>query len=130
MVPPNHKFSLPGLGRRIRRPPDGYFTVYATYFDAGFSIPPYLLLVRIIRSYDICVSQLTPNSFMCFEGWRCRLRELELLVNLQSFHALWTVLRVADVSTSTDDGHYFYFPPQKACRFLDGFVSSKGPCKE
>ncbi|KAL2252465.1 UNVERIFIED_CONTAM: hypothetical protein Sindi_0041200 [Sesamum indicum] len=85
---------------------------------------------RVIRSYSICVSQLTPNSFMCFEGWRRRLLELGLPLTLESFHALWTVRRVAEVSVSSDDGRYFYFTPQKACRFLAGFVSSKGPWKE
>ncbi|KAL0284977.1 UNVERIFIED_CONTAM: hypothetical protein Sangu_2799000 [Sesamum angustifolium] len=96
----------------------------------GFSIPPHPLLVKIIQSFGICISQLTPNSFMCFEGWRRRFRELGLPVSLASFHALWTVRRVAEVTTSTDDGRYFYFFPQKACRFLDGFTSSKGPWKE
>ncbi|KAL0377763.1 UNVERIFIED_CONTAM: hypothetical protein Sradi_3081800 [Sesamum radiatum] len=88
---PSHKFVLPSLGHRIRTPPDGYFTVYAAYFDSGFSIPPHPLLVKVIKSYGICVSQLTPNSFMCFEGWRRRFRELGLPVTLASFHALWTV---------------------------------------
>ncbi|KAL0337411.1 UNVERIFIED_CONTAM: hypothetical protein Scaly_2016200 [Sesamum calycinum] len=118
---------FPGV---VWTPPDGCFTVYATYFDSGFSIPPHPLLVKIIQSFGICISQLTPNSFMCFEGWRRRFRELGLPVSLASFHALWTVRRVAEVSTSTDDGRYFYFFPQKACRFLDGFTSSKGPWKE
>ncbi|KAL0295356.1 UNVERIFIED_CONTAM: hypothetical protein Sangu_3200800, partial [Sesamum angustifolium] len=43
-VPAAHKFILPSLGRRIRTPPDGCFTVYATYFDSGFSILPILCL--------------------------------------------------------------------------------------
>ncbi|KAL0316492.1 UNVERIFIED_CONTAM: hypothetical protein Sradi_5527400 [Sesamum radiatum] len=67
-VPAAHKFILPSLGRRIRTPPDGCFTVYATYFDSGFSIPPHPLLVKIIQSFGICISQLTPNSFMCLRG--------------------------------------------------------------
>ncbi|KAL2237675.1 UNVERIFIED_CONTAM: hypothetical protein Sindi_0959200, partial [Sesamum indicum] len=115
---------------KIRDPPDGSFTVYTAYFDNGFFIPPHPLLVKVIRSYGICVSQLTPNSFMCFEGWRRRLLELGLPITLESFHALWIVRRVAEVSDSSDDGRYFYFTPQKACRFLAGFVSSKGPWKE
>ncbi|XP_020549117.1 uncharacterized protein LOC105160179 [Sesamum indicum] len=129
-VPSAHKFILPSRGRRIRDPPAGCFTVYTAYFDNGFSIPPHPLLVKVIRSYGVCISQLTPNSFMCFEGWRRRLLELGLPITLESFHAVWTVRRVAEVSDSSDDGRYFYFTPQKACRFLAGFVSSKGPWKE
>ncbi|KAL2237669.1 UNVERIFIED_CONTAM: hypothetical protein Sindi_0958600 [Sesamum indicum] len=129
-VPSVHKFILPSRGRRIRDPPAGCFTVYIAYFDNGFSILPHPLLVKVIRSYGICVSQLMQNSVMCFEGWRRRLLELGLLITLESFHALWTVRRMAEVSDSSDDGRYFYFTPQKACRFLAGFVSSKGPWKE
>ncbi|KAL0449629.1 UNVERIFIED_CONTAM: hypothetical protein Slati_1519300 [Sesamum latifolium] len=45
-VPSEHKLILPTLDQRIRNPPDGCFTVYDAYFDAGFSIPPHLYLSR------------------------------------------------------------------------------------
>ncbi|KAL2226399.1 UNVERIFIED_CONTAM: hypothetical protein Sindi_1998600 [Sesamum indicum] len=115
-VPSANKFILSSRGRRIRDPSAGCFTIYTTYF--------------VIQSYGICVSQLTPNAFMCFEGWQRRLLELKLPLTLENFHALWIVRCVAEVSVSSYDGRYFYFTPQKACRFLKVFVSSKGPWKE
>ncbi|KAL2236323.1 UNVERIFIED_CONTAM: hypothetical protein Sindi_0824000 [Sesamum indicum] len=90
-------------------PPAECFTVYTSYLDNGFSIPPHPLL---------------------FKGWKHRLLELGLPLTLESFHALWTVRRMVEVSVSSDDGRYFYFTPQKAFRFLEGFVFSKGPWKE
>ncbi|KAL0319915.1 UNVERIFIED_CONTAM: hypothetical protein Sradi_5253000 [Sesamum radiatum] len=55
-VSSDHRFILPSLGQRIRTPPNGCSTVYASYFDCGLSIPPHPLLVKIIRSFGICVS--------------------------------------------------------------------------
>ncbi|KAL0449024.1 UNVERIFIED_CONTAM: hypothetical protein Slati_1458800 [Sesamum latifolium] len=125
-LPSAHKFVLPSRGQRIREPPKGYFTVYAAYFGSGFSIPPHPLLVEVIRSYGLCISQFTPNSFMCFEAFRRRLREKGLPVTLSSCHAIWQVHRVCASSFLTDDGRYFYFYPRMAGTIIEGLTSSRG----
>ncbi|KAL2237495.1 UNVERIFIED_CONTAM: hypothetical protein Sindi_0941200 [Sesamum indicum] len=100
-VPSAHKFILPSRGRRIRDPPAGCFTVYTAYFDNGFSIPPHPLLVKVIRSYGV---------------W---LATSSIRVGASDNTRKFSCCMDRPLSGGS-----------KACRFLAGFVSSKGPWKE
>ncbi|KAK6119716.1 hypothetical protein DH2020_046535 [Rehmannia glutinosa] len=71
----------------------------------GFNIPLRPLLVEVLRSVGLCLYQLTPNALMYFEGFCYRLKELGLLVSLESFHTLFSIRKMPNDS-------YFYFYPR------------------
>ncbi|KAI3446711.1 hypothetical protein Pfo_003376 [Paulownia fortunei] len=122
-LPSRYTFLLPRSGDRVTRPPGGFFTVYLAYFTSGFTIPPHPLLIEIMKSVGLSVSQLTPNDMLYFEGFLHRLGELELSVSLDAFHTLFTLRRVPHES-------FFYFYPRAGCRFLDSGPSNRGPWRE
>ncbi|KAL0319785.1 UNVERIFIED_CONTAM: hypothetical protein Sradi_5240000 [Sesamum radiatum] len=117
------EFHLPKVGDRIRTPPSGFFTVYSSFFSSGFTLPPHPLLVDIIKESGLCVSQFTPNSFLYFEGFLYRFRELGLPLSFESFFTLFSVRKIANDS-------FFFFFPRNGCKFFEGSASSKGPWKE
>ncbi|KAI3453430.1 hypothetical protein Pfo_010093 [Paulownia fortunei] len=119
----SHRFILPLKGHRIMSPPQGYFTAYIAYFTYGLTILPKPLLVEVLRSVGLCLSQLTLNALMYFKGFCHLLGELGLPISLDSFHTLFGVRKVAHES-------YFYFYPRSGCNFLEGCISSRGSWNE
>ncbi|PIN03566.1 hypothetical protein CDL12_23908 [Handroanthus impetiginosus] len=112
---------LPSSRAQASNPaPEGHFTVFTFYFRVGLTIPPDPLLVELVRTYGICLSQLIPNSFMYFTGFHYPFEEPRLPLSMEGFQSLFLMKKVPKEL-------FFYFFPHLGCKFLGRVSSSWEP---
>ncbi|XP_073138390.1 uncharacterized protein [Henckelia pumila] len=121
-IPRSCDIIVPCPGDSRHSPPAGFFTVYVEHLNSGFSIPPCPVLIGLIKSLGVSLSQLTPNALLYFFGFRHQVGAFELDPSLDLFHALFS-------ARPTKPDSDIYFQPRPKCRFLRKLRSHRGAWK-
>ncbi|KAL0313426.1 UNVERIFIED_CONTAM: hypothetical protein Sradi_5741900 [Sesamum radiatum] len=102
-------FLLPSPRDRIKHPPWISSRSIPYISLRVFTLPPLPLLVEIVKSVGLSISQFTPNACTFFLGFLHRFSELDLDPSFEAFHTPFFIKKVMNDS-------FFYFYPSNNCK--------------
>ena len=59
-LPSEYNLVIPAEGSKVIDCPEGHIVVYAYHFEFGLRFPLDLVMVKILKAFDVCLAQLTP----------------------------------------------------------------------
>ncbi|KFK36159.1 hypothetical protein AALP_AA4G085700 [Arabis alpina] len=110
---------VPSPSDRADQPPEGYFTLYESFFDAAylwFPIP--LVILEFLAKFYVSISQITPRGIRHLVGYLIRSYECEETLTVDHLRNYLDLRR-----SPPKDKLLYYISPRKDFRIFNGFVS-------
>ncbi|KFK43260.1 hypothetical protein AALP_AA1G100700 [Arabis alpina] len=110
---------VPSPSDRADQPPEGYFTLYESFFDAAylwFPIP--LLILEFLAKFYVSISQITPRGIRHLVGYLIRSYECDENLTVDHLRNYLDLRR-----SPPKDKLLYYISPRKDFRIFNGFVS-------
>ncbi|KFK24051.1 hypothetical protein AALP_AAs62710U000200 [Arabis alpina] len=110
---------LPSPSDRADQPPEGYFTLYESFFDVAylwFPIP--LVILEFLAKFYVSISQITPRGIRHLVGYLVRSYECEEELTVHHLRNYLDLRR-----SPPKDKMLYYISPRKDFRIFNGFVS-------